>query len=165
MIFNLFFISAYQNVLIFLFTVPIVTAVGDKPLGIWDAILAAIYVMFVAIEFVADQQQWNFQKEKYRRINAGEPLGEYAHGFVRTGLWGIVRHPNYAMEQSIWIVFYFFSVVATGEWVNWSIAGCVLLVILFKGSSDFSEDISAAKYPEYKEYQKRVPRFIPFTKF
>jgi len=38
-------------------------------------------------------------------------------------------------------------------------------VILFKGSSDFSEDISAAKYPEYKEYQKRVPRFIPFTKF
>jgi steroid 5-alpha reductase family enzyme len=40
-----------------------------------------------------------------------------------------------------------------------------LLVILFKGSSDFSEDISAEKYPEYKEYQKRVPRFIPFTKF
>jgi steroid 5-alpha reductase family enzyme len=38
-------------------------------------------------------------------------------------------------------------------------------VILFKGSSDFSEEISAEKYPEYKEYQKSVPRFIPFTKF
>ncbi len=164
-LFNLFFISAYQNVLIFLFTVPIVTAVGDKPLGIWDVLLSLIYVSFVVIEFIADQQQWTFQQEKYRRINAGEPLGEYAHGFVRTGLWGLVRHPNYAMEQSIWIVFYFFSVVATGEWINWSIAGCVLLVILFKGSSDFSEEISAEKYPEYKEYQKKVPRFIPFTKF
>ena len=165
MLFNFFFISSYQNILIFLFTVPIVTAVGEKPLGVTDFMLAGIYLFFVVIEFVADQQQWNFQQEKYRRINAGEPLGEYAHGFVRTGLWGIVRHPNYAMEQSIWIVFYFFSVTATGEWINWSIAGCILLVILFKGSSDFSEEISANKYPEYKEYQKRVPRFIPFTKF
>jgi len=36
-----------------------------------------------------------------------------------------------------------------------------LLIILFKGSSDFSEEISAKKYPAYKEYQKRVSRFIP----
>jgi steroid 5-alpha reductase family enzyme len=63
------------------------------------------------------------------------------------------------------VVFYLFSVVATGEWINWSVAGCILLIILFKGSSDFSEDLSAKKYPEYKDYQKRVPRFIPFTKF
>ena len=69
------------------------------------------------------------------------------------------------MEQLIWIVFYFFSVLATGDWINWSIAGCILLVILFKGSSDFSENISAEKYADYKEYQRKVPRFIPFTKF
>ena len=75
-----------------------------------------------------------------------------------------MRHPNYAMEQTIWVVFYLFSVHATGEWVNWSVAGCALLLILFKGSSDFSEEISAKKYPEYKNYQQRVPRFIPFTK-
>ena len=29
----------------------------------------------------------------------------------------------------------------------------------------FMQSIPAEKYPEYKEYQKRVPRFIPFTKF
>ena len=165
MAFNLFFISAYQNVLIFLFTIPILTAVGSKPLMIWDYFLAIIFVLCVVLEYVADQQQWNFQQEKHRRIKNGEPLGEYEHGFVRTGLWGIVRHPNYAMEQLIWIVFYFFSVLATGEWINWSIAGCILLVILFKGSSDFSENISAEKYADYKEYQRKVPRFIPFTKF
>jgi steroid 5-alpha reductase family enzyme len=68
------------------------------------------------------------------------------------------------MEQSIWIIFYFFSVISTGEWINWSVAGCLLLVILFKGSSDFSEELSAKKYPEYKKYQKKTPRFIPFTK-
>jgi steroid 5-alpha reductase family enzyme len=168
MLFNLFFISAYQNTLIFLFTLPILTTLGESvnpELTIADWILAALYVTAVAIEYIADQQQYDFQQEKYRRIRAGEALGEYAHGFVRTGLWAKMRHPNYAMEQSIWIIFYGFSVVATGEWINWSIAGCLLLVILFKGSSDFSEALSAEKYPEYKEYQRKVPRFIPFTKF
>jgi steroid 5-alpha reductase family enzyme len=168
MLFNLFFISAYQNVLIFLFTLPILTTLGDsvnKDLTIADWILAVLYLGAVVIEFIADQQQYDFQQEKYRRIKEGEDLGEYAHGFVRTGLWSKMRHPNYSMEQSIWIIFYGFSVVATGEWINWSIAGCLLLVILFKGSSDFSEALSAEKYPEYKEYQRKVPRFIPFTKF
>lgn len=167
MIFNLFFICTYQNVLIFLFTLPILTSLGTNttPLMWADYLLAVIFVGFVVIEFIADQQQYDFQTEKYRRINNNLPLDEYAHGFVRTGLWSKVRHPNYASEQSIWVVFYLFSVVATGEWINWSVAGCILLIILFKGSSDFSEDLSAKKYPEYKEYQKRVPRFIPFTKF
>jgi len=52
-------------------------------------------------------------------------------------------------------------VTATGEWINWSIVGCVLLIFLFWGSSDYSEGISAGKYPHYKEYQKKVGRFLP----
>jgi steroid 5-alpha reductase family enzyme len=69
------------------------------------------------------------------------------------------------MEQAIWIVFYLFSIASTGSWINWSMMGCLLLLILFKGSSDFSEEISASKYPDYKEYQRKVPRFLPFLKF
>jgi steroid 5-alpha reductase family enzyme len=167
-LFNLFFISAYQNVLIFSFTVPILATLSDQAnpaLNTIDYLLATLMILSVAVEFIADQQQYNFQTEKHRRIKAGEALGAYEKGFVSSGLWGIVRHPNYAMEQSIWIIFYLFSVNATGQWVNWTIGGCVLLVILFKGSSDFSEELSANKYPAYKDYQKSVPRFIPFLKF
>jgi steroid 5-alpha reductase family enzyme len=167
-IFNLLFISAYQNVLIFLFTLPILTALySTAPTAITylDYILGALYIVCVVVEYIADQQQYNFQTEKHRRIKAGEDLGPYAAGFVSKGLWGIVRHPNYAMEQSIWLIFYGFSIVSTGSFINWSMPGCLLLIILFKGSSDFSEEISAAKYPEYKNYQKKVPRFIPFLKF
>ena len=166
-LFNLFFISAYQNILIFSFTVPIIATLSDQAnpqLNVVDYILSALLLLAVAIEFVADQQQYVFQTEKHRRIKAGEALGDYEKGFVSTGLWGIVRHPNYAMEQSIWVIFYLFSVNATGQWVNWTIGGCVLLLILFKGSSDFSEELSANKYPAYKDYQKNVPRFIPFLK-
>lgn len=163
MLFNLFFISAYQNVLIFLFTLPVLTSLSGNvsELGWLDYLLSGLFVVLVALEFTADQQQYDFQTEKHRRLSSGEDLGEYAKGFVDKGLWSVVRHPNYSCEQAIWIVFYLFSVVATGEWLNWSIAGCLLLVILFKGSSDFSEEISSGKYPDYSEYQKRVPRFVP----
>lgn len=163
-LFNLFFICGYQMTLIYLFTIPILTGLNEAaPEGlIWaDYVLAAAFVFLVIIETLADQQQWVFQTEKYRRINNKEDLGEYQHGFVRSGLWGMVRHPNYMAEQAIWIVFYLFSVVATGQWLNWSVAGSLLLLILFKSSSDFSESITAEKYPEYKDYQATVPRFWP----
>ena len=167
-IFNLFFISAYQNILIFSFTVPILSALSSNAqpqINAIDWLLSFVFIVAVVIEFIADQQQYNFQTEKHRRIKAGEPLEAYEIGFVSTGLWGIVRHPNYAMEQSIWVIFYLFSVNATGQWINWTIGGCILLLILFKGSSDFSEELSATKYTGYADYQKRVPRFIPWPRF
>jgi steroid 5-alpha reductase family enzyme len=163
-LFNLFFISIYQNGLILLFTLPILVAWQGKgkPLGAADFILAGIMIALIIFETVADQQQWVYQNEKHRRIKAGEKLeGIYAKGFVHTGLWAKLRHPNYAAEQAIWLCFYFFSVAATGRWINWSLAGALLLLVLFQGSSDFSENISAEKYPEYKDYQKKVGRFLP----
>ncbi len=162
--FNLFFISGYQCFLIWLFTMPIMVAYQGlgTPLMWLDFLAAALILALIVMETVADQQQWNYQKEKYRRKNAGEPLeGMYAKGFTHTGLWKISRHPNYFAEQSIWVVFYFFSVAATGLWINWSMAGCLLLLILFKGSADFSEGISKEKYPEYAEYIRKTGRFIP----
>jgi steroid 5-alpha reductase family enzyme len=165
-LFNLFFICLYQQGLILLFTLPMLLAFEglDIPLGIVDYLAAGLMLAFLVTETIADQQQYTFQTEKYRRINAGEPLQEYAHGFVNTGLWGIVRHPNYACEQLIWKSFYIFSIAATGRILNWSLAGALLLLLLFLGSSDFSEKISAEKYPSYKDYMQKVPRFWPFFK-
>lgn len=162
-LFNLFFICLYQQALILAFTLPaIVVMSSDKPLGFWDGFLSVVFLAFVLIETIADQQQWNFQTEKHRRIEQREVLTpEQAQGFISSGLWAKVRHPNYAAEQSTWIVFYLFSVAATGRWINWSMAGCVLLVLLFQGSADFSEGITAQKYPLYKDHQKRVPKFLP----
>lgn len=162
-VFNLFFVSFYQMGLIMLFTFPLVKVADSAvPVGIWDYFLAAVILVLVYLEWKADEEQWVFQNKKHEYLKRGEePPAPYNVGFTHTGLWGIVRHPNYACEQAIWIVFYFFSVVATGMWVNWSIAGAILLVLLFKGSSNFSESVSAEKYPAYKEYQKKVGRFIP----
>ncbi len=162
--FNLLFISFYQNGLILLFTLPILVVVGsaNEALAATDYLFALLFIGFVIIETIADQQQWNYQQEKHREIAAnGKAEGIYAKGFTHLGLWKYFRHPNYMAEQSLWICFYFLAAAASGDWFNWSIAGCLLLLVLFQGSADFSEAISAQKYPEYAQYQKETGRFFP----
>lgn len=164
-LFNMLFISGYQNVLILLFTLPTIVALQNNAvlLGLFDYVVAGLMLFFIGYETLADIQHWNFQSRKWAKIKAGEVLsGDYKKGFLDKGLWAFSRHPNYFAEQAIWICFYFFSVAASGQWFNWSIAGSLLLILLFQGSSNFSEEISKSKYPDYASYQKRVPRFLPF---
>ena len=160
--FHLGFICLYQNALLLMLVLPLVVVQGlNKPLNAMDWALAALYLALVAFETAADQQQWNFQAEKKRRLAEKLPLdGRYAGGFIHDGLWATSRHPNYFAEQSIWVTFFLFSVAATGM-VNWSAAGCLLLILLFQGSANLSESLQSQKYPQYTEYQARVPRFIP----
>ncbi|CAJ1901276.1 unnamed protein product [Cylindrotheca closterium] len=169
--FNLLFISFYQNVLLFLIVAPslvahiVATGCGQAvPLNGYDYLATALIPLFIAIEAIADNQQYNFQTEKYRRKNAGETLtGEYADGFKSSGFFAIVRKPNYAAEQAIWIAFYLYSIGAVnGErFVNWSSSGWTLLCVLFQGSGWLIEQITLGKYPKYGEYMEQVPRYIP----
>ena len=163
MLFDLFFISFYQNALIWLFTLPVVMAAGSSSAVTYvDGLLALIILSLIVFETIADQQQWNFQNGKYAKLKSGESKSdEEAQGFISSGLWKLSRHPNYFAEQSIWVMIYVFGVMATGAYVNWSLAGALLLLLLFQGSANFSEEVSANKYPTYRDYQKRVPRFIP----
>jgi len=163
-LFNFGFISVYQLLLLLLITVPSVVAAGSghATFNRWDVLTAALFLTFVALETAADQQQYAFQTEKYRRKAAGEPLiGDYALGFRTTGLFALARRPNFAAEQAIWIAYYGFSVAATGRWLNWSAIGALLLMLLFQGSVDLTERLTASKYPAYTDYQRRVPLFLP----
>jgi steroid 5-alpha reductase family enzyme len=162
-LFHLFFITLYQQSLILLFCQPMLLALEnpDGPLQWYEVLPLACMLGFIILETVADQQQYNFQTEKYRRLVDKKDPGPYASGFVDTGLWSLCRHPNYAAEQLVWVSFYFCSVAATGRLLNWSVSGCILLMLLFLGSSDFSEKISASKYPGYAGYMASKPRFWP----
>jgi len=163
-LFNLLFISLYQNIIILLFTTPILMAAlhPEKPLAVSDMIAALLMISFLIIETVADNQQFRFQTMKR---TASGIVPEYSNslrkGFLTEGLWKFVRHPNFASEQAIWISFYLFGVVSSGRWINFTLLGPVLLVLLFIGSSVMTENISSSRYPEYSSYQKEVPKFIP----
>ena len=166
-LFNLFFICGYQLTLILLFTLPMIIALqfNNTPLGVFDWLIALAMLFFIVFETIADQQHWNFQSKKWEMIKNKEVLtGDYKKGFLDKGIWAFSRHPNYFAEQAVWVCFFLFSITASNQWLNWSIAGCLLLIILFQGSANFSEEISSSKYPDYANYQKRVAKFIGIPK-
>ena len=161
-IFNFFFISAYQMCLIFLFTCPVILCHTKAPLSVLDLFAGAIMVTLIVLEFIADGQQQTFQNEKYRQIaKLGKPKFPYSLGFVHTGLWAYSRHPNFICEQLVWLTVYSFSAIAQGQWFNPSVIGPILLILLFVGSTNLTEELTASKYPEYKHYQQHVAVFIP----
>lgn len=90
-LFNFFFISLNQNVLLPLIALPALTAWQhrDRAFGPLDAALAIAFVAFTIAETIADQEQWNFQKSKHREIAAGR---EPTTRFVRSGLFRLSRH-------------------------------------------------------------------------
>ena len=169
-LFDLGFISIYQNALVLMTTFPALVSMNSTaPFGWVDALATALMFGFILYETIADEQQWAFQTKKWAMIKSGQALEDlpspYNLGFNTNGLWSISRHPNYFAEQSIWISFYIFSIGAGIGLFNWSIIGCLLLVVLFLGSSALAEEISGGKYPLYQEYCQSVSRFLPGKKY
>ena len=170
MLFNLFFISIYQNVLVLMTTFPALVLMNvEVPFGWLDGLAAALMLGFIIYETIADEQQWAFQSTKWKMIREGKKLEElpapYNKGFNTVGLWGVSRHPNYFAEQGTWCSFYLFTLGCGIGLINWSIAGALLLLVLFQGSSAFGEEISSAKYPEYTRYCQQVSRFFPGKRY
>lgn len=169
-LFDLFFISIYQNVLVLAITFPMV-AIMESTVAInyLDIIFGLLAFGFVALELIADHQQRNFYNKRKELMKDGTPLKDieppYNKGFNTMGIWKYSRHPNYLSEQMIWVSLYLFTIsagVCNYGVFNWSIVGCMFLVMLFQGSATLGEKISSSKYPEYKNYIKTTSQFIPW---
>lgn len=170
MIFDLLFISIYQNALVLIITLPaLLTINSDQPFGLVDILATVMTLGFIIYETVADEQQWRFHSKKHALMKEGKTLEQlpapYNKGFNTTGLWKVSRHPNYFAEQAIWASFYIFSIGAGYSVFNWSIIGPLLLIVLFLGSSMFGEEVSGSKYPEYKQYCQEVSKFFPGKRY
>jgi steroid 5-alpha reductase family enzyme len=168
-LFNLTFIATYQHLLLLAFTLPAYVACAAAragtapPLHALDAAAAALFAALVLLETAADQQQWRFQEHKRALRAAGAPLtGDARRGFLTQGLFRYSRHPNFFAEQALWWAFYGLGVAACGAWLNWSVAGTVLLTLLFQGSTTFTEALSTRRYPAYPRYQRTTSRLVPW---
>jgi steroid 5-alpha reductase family enzyme len=165
--FNFLFIACYQQFLFICFTVPLFVMgnyhrSASTPV---TALGALLMLFFLAIETIADQQQYDFQQSKYRlKPQRAEFAEDYRRGFRTTGLFAYSRHPNYLGELGIWWSIYIMSVGHTGNIIHWSFFGPLLLTLLFIGSTVFTEGITQSKYPEYAEYQREVWPIFPRLK-
>jgi steroid 5-alpha reductase family enzyme len=170
-VFNVTFIAFYQNVLLLLITLPAAVAYrSTKAFDVMGADGAAVacWCVAFAIEAVADEQQWKFQQSK-RDLAPKVPAWreDYLRGFLTHGLFAYSRHPNFFAEQCIWVAFSMFAAASSSP-VNYFtpvIVGPVLLILLFQGSTAFTESITAKKYAEYKKYQECTSTLVLMPRF
>ena len=162
-LFNLGFIALYQQVLFIAFTAPLYLIPLHEPtemtLPLWLASLLSM--TFLAIETIADQQQYTFQQSKYNLLpRRSEWTEQYQKGFRSSGLFARSRHPNYFGELGFWFSIYIFASLAIGSFLNWSLVGPLALTLLFGGSTIFTESITEKKYEAYHQYKKQASAII-----
>ena len=172
-LFDLFFISIYQNALVLAICLPSFASMDSMTdLRVFDYIAFGSALMFLLIETIADEQQMFFHTTKRRMLNEGKSLEElpepFNKGFNTLGLWNRSRHPNYLGEQGFWLSLYL-VVIASGmvsyHFFSYTLIGPLLLVLIFLGSSSLQESISSKKYPKYSNYINKVSKYIPFRKY
>jgi steroid 5-alpha reductase family enzyme len=169
-LFSFGFVSLFQSLLLWAETLPLLalpsaySAAGASSTAIQYMTAGAFLVMLFA-ETLADEQQWVFQNGKYKTGPRYKSLeADYKRGFLTQGLFAYTRHPNVFSEQSMWVIIYTLSVTsANASWgfFNVSGIGALALVILTVRSCVLTEEISAAKYPDYKKYQAKTNSLVP----
>ncbi len=178
-VFNVSFIAWYQHALLLLISAGPMSDAFErkgKPLDRHDLIATCCFLGFLTLESVADQQQWRFQQAKHEVKGFPRDRSlrdDYKRGFLTKGLFKFSRHPNFFAEQCIWVSFALFAVLNLSggvlevtNWVNVKGGlGAILLVLLFQGSTRFTESITKKKYPQYAEYQKSTSALVPLPPF
>jgi steroid 5-alpha reductase family enzyme len=113
------------TVIVFLGCLSLLPALSaqSRGLGLLDALAVVVTAAAVGIEAVADQQLRRF------KAKPGTP-GQ----ILRTGLWSILRHPNYFGEVMFWWGLWLFAVAADSSWW-WTVVGPCAVTALFLGVS------------------------------
>ena len=124
--------------------------------GTNPALTAGAVIMFlgVVIETLAD-----YQKSQAKKIRP--------YRFVDTGLYRIVRCPNYFGEILLWTGVLISGIGSLHGIVQWAcaVAGFLLIIyVMFSGARrlEMRQDKSYGKDPEYQKYIATVPIILPF---
>ena len=114
-----------------------------------------IMVCGVILEAIADLQKTAAKKKNSRR-------------FVDTGLYRIVRCPNYLGELLLWTGMLLTGTTALKGILQWVLAllGYALIIwVMFSGARrlEIRQDKNYGNDPEYQKYVRTVPIILPFV--
>ena len=109
----------------------------------------------VVLESVADAQ-----KKTAKKVNN--------HRFVDTGVYRLVRCPNYLGELVIWtgaFIVGFGGCLAVWQWVIAAIGYIGIVYVMFSGARrlELRQNLTYGNDPEYQAYIKKTPILLPFV--
>jgi steroid 5-alpha reductase family enzyme len=144
-------IHLFPTVQVYLGCLPLYPALTSaRPLGLLDALAAAVTLGAVLIEAVADEQLRRFR----RAGKSGEIMAQ--------GLWAYSRHPNYFGEVGFWWGL-LLSGLAADPGALWSGLGALSITAMFVlVSIPMLDRRSAARRPAYADHMKRVSMLVPW---
>ncbi|MBJ29328.1 MAG: hypothetical protein CMB61_04640 [Euryarchaeota archaeon] len=127
----------------------------SPPLGMWDGIGLAIWVLGFSIEVLADSQKANFNSNPE---NEGK--------WIDQGLWSRCRHPNYLGEIMLWTGVAVFGLACFEglERVAWISPIFVYLLLTRVSGIPILDRRALEKWgddSEYRGYRDRVPALFP----
>lgn len=121
--------------------------------NIWVFIGSAVMLFGVSLETAADIQKNNAKKVNPRR-------------FVDTGLYCIVRCPNYLGEMIFWtgVVITAIGAAIGWQWVVIAVGYVGIIFVMFSGARrlEIRQDKNYGADPEYQKYVASVPILLPF---
>lgn len=127
---------------------------GVAPLNAFDWLAAAIAVVSIAGEAIADRQLAAFKKDTKGR-----------GAVCDAGLWSWSRHPNYFFEWLYWCAW---PVMAFGSgeisaFVTASLAAIMMywLLVHVSGIPPLEKHMLASRGERFRAYQQRVSAFFP----
>lgn len=120
---------------------------------VWPWIGAVLMAVGVLLESVADAQ-----KKAAKKVNK--------HRFVDTGLYKIVRCPNYLGELVIWtgsFIVCFGACCNIWQWIIAAIGYIGIVYVMFSGARrlELRQDLVYGNDPEYQAYIKKTPILLP----
>jgi steroid 5-alpha reductase family enzyme len=125
-------------------------AQGNQPLNLWDLAGAIVMLFSILLAFVADEQLRNFRKDP---TNKG--------GFIQSGLWKKIRHPNYLGEILTWWGLFMFA-LAAGYHYWWTGIGALLITLMFTFISiPMMKKKNLRNKTGYMDYVKRAGMLLP----
>jgi len=121
--------------------------------SVWTYIGAAVMLCGIALESAAD-----LQKNAAKKVNPKR--------FVDTGLYRIVRCPNYLGEMIFWtgVLISGIGAVSGWQWVIVAIGYIGIIFVMFSGARrlEIRQNKNYGADPEYQKYVKTVPILLPF---
>ena len=131
------------------------TANGAPVCDLWAWIGAAVALCGILLETFADRQKSAAKRRNPKR-------------FVDTGLYRIVRCPNYLGEVIIWTGILLSGIGASLLWWQWLIAAIGylgIIYVMFSGARrlELRQNEVYGNDPEYQAYVKKTPILLPFV--